>query len=156
MRHADEAGRSMRSTAQESQRNRASGGTIPLGPWYDTIHMTMTRLRRACRRLALAVASAQLLAFAVAPVFESIAVGPRQVSELAVVPQGSAPQAPFHDVETCVACQVMSTLACLPHSDPQPLPASAAPSHDWLTVESPLDCIQRQGFLSRAPPALPS
>ena len=116
----------------------------------------MNRFRRFVRRLALAVASAQLLAFAFAPVFEGITAGPQQRSELAVGPVGSAPAAPFHDVETCLACQVMNTLALLPTAEAHPLPTSTVAANDWLTLEIPRDRFQRQGFHSRAPPGLPS
>lgn len=116
----------------------------------------MNRFRRFFRRLALAVASAQLLAFAFAPVFEGIAAGPRQGTELAVGPVGSSPAVPLHDVESCLACQVMNTMALLPNAEAQPLPSSTVAPTDWLTHQIPRDRFERQGFHSRAPPALPS
>lgn len=116
----------------------------------------MNRPRRIFRRLALALATAQLLAFAGAPVLDGITVGTQRSTVETIGPLGSAPTAPFHDVETCVACQVISTLACLPHAEAPPLPTSAAPAGDWLTLELRTDRFQRQGFHSRAPPALPS
>jgi hypothetical protein len=118
--------------------------------------MPMNRFRRFVRRLAPAVASAQLLAFAFAPVFEGITAGPQQNTELAVGPVGSSPAAPFHDVETCLACQVMNTLALLPTAEAPTLPSTTVADNDWLTLAVPQDGIQRQGFYSRAPPVLPS
>ena len=116
----------------------------------------MNRFRRFVRRLALAVASAQLLAFAFAPVFEGLAAGPEQRIEMAVGPVGSAPTVPFHDVETCLACQVMNTLALLPNAEAQPLPGSGVATSEWSTLEIPRDGFQRHGFHSRAPPVFPS
>ena len=133
----------------------ASRRTIPLGPRYDTIPMPMKRLRLAFRRFALAIATAQLLAFAFAPVLEGITVEAHRTAEVAFRTEGTAPTA-AHNVETCVACQVMSTLASLPRSEAQELPASTAPEREWLTLAIPANGFQRQGLHSRAPPVLPS
>ena len=116
--------------------------------------MPMNRLRLAFRRFALAIATAQLLAFAFAPVLEGITVEAHRTAEVAVRPVGTAPSA-AHNVETCVACQVMSTLASLPRSDEEQLPASSAPERDWLTLAIPANGVQHQGLHSRAPPLLP-
>ena len=115
----------------------------------------MTRFRQAFRRLALAVATAQLLAFAFAPVLEGITVEAHRSAEVGVRPVDSAPGV-AHNVETCVACQVMSTLASVPRADGAAVPESAAPEREWMTLDTPADLFQRQGFHSRAPPALPS
>ena len=119
--------------------------------------MPMTLTRRLFKRFALALATAQIVAFAVAPVLEgTLAVA--QVGSGFVVDRDTTPgkSVPTHDPSTCVACQLISAVAALPQPATLFVASDAASRREQPPVDLPRQLFPRQGFLSRAPPTLPA
>jgi hypothetical protein len=117
--------------------------------------MPMTLTRRLFRRFALALATIQLVAFAVAPVLEGRAVAAQGAVELALDQAGSDRTFPTHDPGTCVACQLLSSIAALPQAATILVRADEGSGRDHRPVDVPRQSFPRQGFHSRAPPAPP-
>ena len=131
------------------------------GPYYaetgmSYIAMPMTLTRRLYRYFALALATAHLVVFAAAPVVEGrlarldVGIG---VAVGDATPERSVPA---HDPSTCIACQIISSIAALPQPATILLPTDDAGPRDRLPVDGARQVFQRQGFLSRAPPTLPA
>jgi hypothetical protein len=131
------------------------------GPYYaeigsSYIEMPMTLTRRLFRRFALALATVQLVAFAAAPVLDGMTVAAQVGSGLAVDGPGPDQDFPAHDPGTCIACQLISSVAALPQPASILVPADDAGRREHLPADVPREVFPRQGFLSRAPPAVPA
>jgi hypothetical protein len=120
------------------------------------IAMPMTFTRRLFRHFALALATAHLVVFAGAPALEiSFAVAHAGIG---VVADAGTPDRgiPTHDPATCIACQIISSVAVLPPPATILIPTDDARARDRFPVHGVRQVFQPQGFLSRAPPTLPA
>lgn len=116
----------------------------------------MTLPSHLFRRFALALATAQLVAFAAAPVVEGTVAVAQMGVGLSVDGGTSDRSVPTHDPSTCVACQLLSSVAALPQPATILVPDGDASGRERLLVDVPRQVFARQGFLSRAPPTLPA
>lgn len=112
--------------------------------------MRLNRNRPALRRLALALAAAQVLAYAAAPVLHGVTErnpGPAHV-------EAASDQAcvPAHAASACVVCQMLTLQARRP--DPARIFVAADVAHIRdNAIERPAPPrAPPQGFLTRAPP----
>ena len=114
--------------------------------------MAFSRTRSFIKRFALALAAAQLLAYAAAPLLESVlerTPGPAHFEAAS-----DAPCVPTHGAANCLACQLLTLHARQPEvtripdsADVAAAPATAASVA--FTARAP-----DTGFLTRAPPPL--
>ena len=112
--------------------------------------MRLNRNRPALRRLALALAAAQVLAYAAAPVLHGLSErnpGPAHVE--AATDQACVPA---HAASACVVCQMLTLQARRP--DPARIFVAADMAHigDQAIALSAPARAPPQGFLTRAPP----
>jgi hypothetical protein len=119
------------------------------------IAMPMTLSRRLFRYFALALATAHLVVFAGAPLLEG-SVARTQTGVGVAAGETSDRGIPAHDPGTCIACQIISSVAAVPQPATILLPADEARPHDRLPIHGARQVFQQQGFHSRAPPTLPS
>jgi hypothetical protein len=113
--------------------------------------MALLRNRTGFRRFALAIAAAQVLAYAFAPVLEAVterAAGPNVV-EVAHTKTCT----PVHQPSTCMACQLLNITASKSDGPQQPATREdhARPADDGVTIACPR--APPAANLSRAPPA---
>ena len=118
--------------------------------------MPMTVARRLFRYLALALATAQIVAFAGAPVLEGTLAAAH--TRNAVTTDSDAPHGgiPAHDPSTCAVCQLISSVAPPPQPPTIVIPQDDASGRVVVAVDQPGEHFRRTGVLSRAPPALPA
>ena len=115
------------------------------------MHMIPSRCRPAFRRLALALAAAQIVAYAATPVVEALT--DRAPGPVAVERSHDATCVVLHSSDSCLACQLLSAHGqrargtCLPGAPPLALAPVA-----MTRVSSPPRAPPRN-LRSRAPPA---
>ena len=114
----------------------------------------MRPVRRAFRFISLALATLQLVVAAGAPIYEAVTVVPHVGPSASVASPDSEKTAPAHDPGTCPACQTLNTFARLPDAPRILLSFAETGVPRDPTVDAAPQQSSRQGFLSRAPPAL--
>jgi hypothetical protein len=113
--------------------------------------MALLRSRTGFRRLALVLATAQVLAYAMAPVLEAVTERPQGPHSVEVAHNGSC--VPAHQPTTCLACQLLTLTAQQGHSVSIP----AADRHCVtfaFHLRSAAPRAPPEGPLTRAPPRL--
>ena len=114
----------------------------------------MSSVRRAFRIFALALATLQLVVAAGAPSYEAVTTAWHIGSSVTVGNPDAETTAPAHDPGTCPACQTLNAFARLPEAPRLLLPSGTLGVPHDPTVDPAPRHASRQGFLSRAPPAL--
>jgi len=114
----------------------------------------MSSVRRAFRIVAISLAAVHLAVSAGAPIYEAFTVARHIASLASVVSPDSGKGLPVHDPGTCRACQTLNAFARLPEAPRLLLQFDDAVAVRDSTAGTAPQRSARQGFLSRAPPAL--
>lgn len=114
--------------------------------------MTMARLGRWVRRSRRAIATAQLLAFAGALVFQGAVHAAETDAPASAVRAWNKSAAQAHNVLTCAACTLLRTPARLPDDSRIPQWGSSRHTPSDPATDAVPQRVAEQTLFSRAPP----